>query len=330
MNSKNDRHLAISVRDLRKRYRQGFWGRGVEALRGISLSVNHGEIFGLLGPNGAGKTTLVKVLLGNIRKTDGGAMMLGYHAGDRRGRRRVGYLPEQLKISPHHTATTALEFYGRLSGMSRREIRSRTAEMLSLVGLAARDRESVKRFSKGMGQRLGLAQALLHKPDLVFLDEPTDGLDPVGRSQVRQILQSLRDQGCTIFLNSHLLQEVEFVCDRVAIMDAGQLKYVGTIDDLTPESQIRMVIECACEPSVAQTALVAFPHLDYSRSENTNDADPTRIQLSEGSQEKLDAVIDALRAKGISIHSVRQQRMTLEDAFLQLVSSGKEPECDPI
>src|SRR5262245_63639945 len=184
----------IDVQALRKTYRDGFLGsRRIEALRGVSFRVERGTIFGLLGPNGAGKTTLIKVLLGIVSKTGGAAALLGQPAGDRRGRRRVGYLPENHRIPRHHTGNTALEYYGSLSGMSGREIRRRRPELLEQVGLGRWGRTSVKNYSKGMLQRLGLAQCMLHEPELLILDEPTDGVEPVGLSEMRTVGQRLKD-----------------------------------------------------------------------------------------------------------------------------------------
>ncbi len=224
---------AIEVRELHKTYRDGLFGRrSFEALKGISLQVQQQEIFGLLGPNGAGKTTLVKLLLGIVRKTRGEALLLGRAAGDRRGRREVGYLPENLRLPRHHTANSALDLYGQLSGLSSAEIRRRRGALLELVDLSDRAKDSIRKYSKGMLQRLGLAIALLHDPQLVFMDEPTDGLDPAARAKVRQVLQRLKREGKTIFLNSHLLQEVEMVCDRVAILDRGVLRGIGSVEQL--------------------------------------------------------------------------------------------------
>ena len=245
----------IAIDELRKSYRRGLWRRSVDALRGVSFRVGPGEIFGLLGPNGAGKTTIIKILLGIVRASGGSAQLLGFPAGDRRGRRQVGYLPENLQFPRHQTARTALEYCGRLSGMSYTQIRARRDSLLATVGLNDRDRESVKRYSKGMQQRLGLAQALLHDPTVLILDEPTDGLDPVGRSQVRSILVQLRDEGRTVFLNSHLLQEVELVCDRVAILDSGQLRFEGTINDLTPAHETALTLDLVGADAALQAVL---------------------------------------------------------------------------
>lgn len=191
---------AIQVNELRKTFREGWIKRrAFEALKGVTFDVRQGEIFGLLGPNGAGKTTFIKILLGIVRKSSGAAALLGHQAGDRRSRQQVGYLPENLRIPRHLTGSTALELYGRLSNLSAAEIRHRRAELLEMVGLSDRARDGVRKYSKGMLQRLGLAQALLHNPDLIILDEPTDGLDPVARSQVRGLLAEIKRQGKTIF-----------------------------------------------------------------------------------------------------------------------------------
>ena len=218
----------------RKTYVEGFFRRKRQpALKGVSLRVERGEIFGLLGGNGAGKTTFIKTLLGIIRKTAGEARLLGFPAGDRRGRKLVGYLPENLRVPRHLTGYTALEYYGNLSNVPTRSIRQRRGPLLEKVGLAERAKDPVRTYSKGMLQRLGLAQAMLHDPELFILDEPTDGLDPLARSQVRGYLTELKRQGKTIFLNSHILQEVELICDRVAILDKGVLRRVANVAEIT-------------------------------------------------------------------------------------------------
>jgi ABC-2 type transport system ATP-binding protein len=310
----------IVIDQLRKRYRGGLLRRPVDALCGLSFEVRRGEIFGLLGPNGAGKTTVVKILMGIVRATGGAASMLGYPAGDRRGRRRMGYLPENLRLPPHQSARTAMEYYGRLSGLSRPDIAARLDRLLATVELADRSRESVKRFSKGMVQRLGLAQALLHDPDLLILDEPTDGLDPVGRNQVRTILQRIRDEGRTVFLNSHLLQEVELVCDRVAILDGGQLRFEGTIAELTPQQETCVQLRLVGPDSDVQAVFQARPDSEIQASGDRQ----YLVTVPVGGQSDVDRMVDQLRARQVSIVSIWWRRKTLEDAFLELVAQKAE------
>ena len=314
-----DDSLAIDVAQLYKTYRDGWFGRRrVEALKGVSFQVPRGQIFGLLGPNGAGKTTLIKVLLGVVRRSAGDAHLLGYRAGDRQGRRRVGYLPENHRIPRHHTGNSALDYYGSLSGLPRSEIRRRRPALLEAVGLAEWGKVSVRKYSKGMQQRLGLAQAMLHEPELLILDEPTDGVDPVGRSEMRALLQGLKEQGKTIFLNSHLLQEVELVCDRVAILNKGELLRVGQISDLTlrPETEVVFTLQAdeAAIRSVTQGWNVAqFVGIG---------AGQFNVSLRVQGQAALDECIDALRRRQVSIVAISRSRQTLEEAFLSIITQA--------
>jgi ABC-2 type transport system ATP-binding protein len=287
--------------------------------------VHPGEIFGLLGPNGAGKTTFIKILLGIARKTSGEAMMLGHRAGVRFSRREIGYLPENLRIPRYHTARSALDFYGQLSGMPPREIRLRGDKLLELVGLLERARDNISQYSKGMLQRLGLAQALLHQPRLIILDEPTDGLDPVGRAQVRTLLQRLKDEGHTVFLNSHILQEVELVCDRVAILDHGELRFVGAVDTLREqlsgdcEKDFELTVEVRGEKSRLMSAMAQCSIQSWQPTSPSQYQVVVRFQ----DQQRVDQFVDGLRAAEISILNLQRQRLTLEDAFLKLLASKK-------
>jgi ABC-2 type transport system ATP-binding protein len=317
---------SIEVESLTKLYRDSWLRRrGIQALRGITFDVSPGEIFGLLGPNGAGKTTFIKILLGIVRPTSGQARLLGRPAGDRRGRRQVGYLPEHLRIPGHHNANTALEYYGKLSGLPGSEIRARRGGLLELVGLSSRAKDSVRKYSKGMLQRLGLAQALLHDPQLLILDEPTDGLDPVGRSQVRSILKQLKGEGKTIFLNSHLLLEVEMICDRVAILDRGELKYVGPVDTVAARTseaaELEVQLELVGQEGEVHEALNGRA-LDLWEPLGDN---RFRAALRVPDQAEVDACIDRLRAKGVSVVSLARRRLSLEDAFLQMLQKNDEP-----
>jgi ABC-2 type transport system ATP-binding protein len=314
---------AIEIEDLRKTYRDGLiFRKSFQALRGISFRVQPGEIFGLLGPNGAGKTTFIKVLLGIVRKSGGRATVLGERAGSRAARRRIGYLPENLRIPRHLNANTALEYYGGLSGLARSDVRARRDHLLESVGLADRQRDAVRKYSKGMLQRLGLAQALLHAPELLFLDEPTDGLDPIGRSHVRNVLRELKAAGKTVFLNSHLLQEVEMVCDRVAILDRGVLRSVGSLAEIAPKQLegVDLVLELAGDPQAIQRALVdrTVPH-----REQRGDRWQITVRLTD--QAAVDTCIDDLRRQQVSIVGLSRHRVTLEDAFLNILAQPAEP-----
>jgi ABC-2 type transport system ATP-binding protein len=326
--------LAIQTRDLTKTYAEGIFRRRRQlALKGVTLEVRQGEIFGLLGGNGAGKTTFIKTLLGVVRRSSGEARLLGYPAGDRRGRRLVGYLPENLRVPRHLTGYTALEYYGNLSHVPTSVIRQRRGPLLEKVGLAERGKDPVRTYSKGMLQRLGLAQAMLHDPDLFILDEPTDGLDPLARSQVRGFLTELKQQGKTVFLNSHILQEVELVCDRVAILDRGVLKRVANVAEITSGRGASL----AGNGDIASARPEALElHLDLRGSEAAirqvlagltiaswqpfSDSD-FRIVARVSQQAEVDALIDRLRSAGISIIGLSRRRISLEEAYLEIVAA---------
>ncbi len=313
---------AIEIDGLRKTYRDGLiFRKSFEALRGISFRVEPGEIFGLLGPNGAGKTTFIKVLLGIVRKSGGQANVLGQSAGSRLARQRIGYLPENLRIPLHLNAQTALEYYGGLSGLSRSEVKQRSGKLLESVGLADRARDAVKKYSKGMLQRLGLAQALLHDPELLFLDEPTDGLDPIGRSHVRNVLRELQSSGKTVFLNSHLLQEVEMVCDRVAILDRGVLRSVGSLAEIAPQQLegVDLELELVGDREAIRNAIG-----DRTVSRREQQRDSLRVTMRLADQAAVDHCVDDLRRGQISIIGMSRRRVTLEDAFLEILAQPAE------
>jgi ABC-2 type transport system ATP-binding protein len=331
---------AIETHDLRKTYVEGLLRRKrQEALKGLSLRVERGEIFGLCGGNGAGKTTFIKCLLGVIRKTGGEASLLGFPAGDRRGRKLVGYLPENLRVPRHLTALTALEYYGHLSNVPSSEIRKKRGPLLEMVGLAQRAKDPVRTYSKGMLQRLGLAQAMLHDPDLFVLDEPTDGLDPLARSQVRGFLTDLKKRGKTIFLNSHILQEVQLVCDRVAILALGELKTIIDVSQLNsghasaevgsqngngqPQAQrdeLELHLDLtAPEPLIRQ----AFGHAPVAGWESFSPYDH-RVITRVADQAAVDQLIDRLRQSGVSIVGLTRPQISLEDAYLEIVAEAAD------
>jgi ABC-2 type transport system ATP-binding protein len=339
--------LAIDLADVAKTYR----GK-VHALRGISMQVNRGEVFGLLGPNGAGKSTLVKILMTVIRPTRCRGMMLGDPVGTKPTLRRVGYLPEHHRFADYLTGAQILDFYGAMAGVPRRERRARAGELLDLVGMTAWADKRVRGYSKGMRQRIGVAQALINDPDLVLLDEPTDGVDPVGRRDIRNILLHIKERGKTVFLNSHLLSELEMVSDRVAIIVRGVVASQGTIDELTRDRQryeIELASEAHDQPAAAFHAALpgvfAAPALNGSTipspfappalpgvparrvSAEGRLATGERVELDHAvlriattDAARVQPVIDALRARGAVIRAVRPVRPSLEDLFMQAVT----------
>ena len=318
--------IAIDVKNLCKTYSGGLLGRSYCALDDVSFQVKRGGIFGLLGPNGAGKTTCIKILLGIIGKSGGDASLFGQPAGSRSGNKMIGYLPEQLRIPRHMTAYTALDYYGSLSHVSGSIIRSRRQDILEMVGLAGREKDSITKYSKGMLQRLGLAQALLHEPKLLVMDEPTDGLDPRARAEMRSLMHRLRDEGVTIFLNSHILQEVELVCDQVAILDRGRLRYCGSVDEIgqfvnLDQNQLQVEIELIGnqETITQQTAKWSEEKCSVRSIDVANDRVMVRCHITD--QSVIDDVVDQFRQAKISIVSLRREEASLEDAFLKIIAS---------
>jgi ABC-2 type transport system ATP-binding protein len=250
--------LVIQTQNLSKTYRTGFWlVQRVRSLSAVDLSVYQGETFGLLGQNGAGKTTLLKTLLGIVRPSKGKATLLGKPLGDRNVKKRIGYLPENPYFYDYLTGWEILEFTGGLFQIPKNIQKVRIPELLELVGLSTKDakKKQLRRYSKGMLQRIGLAQALINDPELVFLDEPMSGLDPLGRYQMREIILSLKRQGKTIFFNSHVLSDVEKVCDRVAILDKGELICEGSMDELLGDVRAYVVKVKGGNPEILQQRL---------------------------------------------------------------------------
>ena len=302
---------AVSTDDLRKTY-----GR-IEALQGVSISVEPGQIFGLLGQNGAGKSTLIKILLGIVKLTDGHAELLGRPAGNTEVRRRVGYLPEDHQFPQYHSAYSLLDIYGQMYGLSRPDRRKRAAEALDYVGLKKRADYKIRTYSKGMKQRLGIASAFFHDPEVIFLDEPTDGVDPVGRKEIRDLLLQLKGEGRTIFVNSHLLGEVEMISDRVAILHKGELKHIGTVAELTRQEG-RFVVGLAAGQTfpadeVAKLGCRCLPAGD-------------RTEVVVGDRpDAIDGVLALLQAKGLRVRHLVEQKRSLEDVFVGMVEKAADP-----
>jgi len=233
-----DEEPVVRVRDVVKDFRPGFGVRTKRVLHGVSFEVQRGEIFGFVGPNGAGKTTTLKVLMGLIRATSGEARILGHDVSESQYRHHIGFLPENPYFYTYLTAREILDFYARLSGLRSAHRHERVEALLDWVGLRHAADARLRTYSKGMLQRVGIAQALVHDPEVVFLDEPMSGLDPIGRKEIRDIILRLRSEGKTVFMNTHILTDVEMVCDRVAIIVKGQIRYQGRIEEFIPEARL--------------------------------------------------------------------------------------------
>ncbi len=300
----------IEAEGLRKVYRSRFSSRQFTALDGVSLRVEPGQVFGLLGPNGAGKTTTVKILLGLTRATGGRAALFGLPASNPESRRRVGYLPEGHRFPGYLTARQTLNIFGRMSGMDSAALSKRAPELLERVRLSAWSDVRVKKFSKGMTQRLGLAAALVHDPDVLLLDEPTDGVDPVGRREIRDLLQEEAARGKAILLNSHLLSEIERICGRVAVLRSGKVVAEGRIEDLTAtRSRYRLVAT-----GVDDAVLAAFRETGASVDQVNGHFDLTTRDV-----DHLNVLVDRLRQGGGKLQELSPVRTSLEDVFVDLV-----------
>jgi ABC-2 type transport system ATP-binding protein len=303
---------AIYTLGLAKRYRTAV------GLAGLDLQVPAGEAFGFLGPNGAGKTTAVKLLLGLTRPTGGEGWVLGAPLGDLATRRRIGYLPELFRYQEWLSAREVLGYHCAFLGMPRPDWSGAIDDALGMVGLLERADDRVGRFSKGMQQRLGLAVALLGKPDLVLLDEPTSALDPVGRHDVREIMRRLKARGTTVFLNSHLLSEVEMVCDRVAVIDRGRLIACGSIPTLLGQTQVVRLRLAGVNP-LAAAAL--------ERRGEVLQQDGW-YELRGTVAEAVPALVEELVALGARIYAVEPLQETLEQRFLQLLKGSRDESSD--
>ncbi|MGA3287684.1 MAG: ABC transporter ATP-binding protein [Bacteroidota bacterium] len=308
---------ALQTVDLTKHYRSGLFKRNnIIALEKVSLSIEQGEIFGLLGPNGAGKTTFVKLLLSIAHPTSGTATVLGHPLGQRALKEHCGYLPESHRYPGFLTALDTLIFFGRLNGLQERKLKDKAHFLLEMVGLKDWVKVKTKKFSKGMLQRLGLAQALVNDPKLLFLDEPTDGVDPIGRKEIRDLLLRLKGEGTTIFLNSHLLSEIEMMCDRVAILNKGKVVRTGTISELTTQ-KLAYIIQLSAPISEDLRVRLSQSHFSLEFKDNN-----LTVLLKDKSE--LNSIIDTLRAGGIGIEGMTQQKTSLEDYFIQLVKGENE------
>jgi ABC-2 type transport system ATP-binding protein len=306
---------AIETMNLEKTYAVGFWRKKPRvALRPLNLTVEEGEVFGFLGPNGAGKTTTLKLLMGLVFPTGGTARILGKDINDSAIKAQIGFLPEQPYFYDYLTAQELLEYYAQLSGVEPKERSGKIAAMLERVGLKDAARVQLRKFSKGMLQRVGLAQAILHDPKVVFLDEPMSGLDPMGRREVRDLIEELKQQGRTVFFSTHILSDAEALCDRVAVIHQGELRGVGRVAELTSSvaSKVELIWNGSAVPA-GLSSLGAECHIS---------GDTIRAVVPEAQQE---AALEILRRERLRLISLTPVLFSLEEYYLQKVNPAAKP-----
>ncbi len=315
---------AIEILGLEKTYSVGFWRKRPKcALKPLQLTVEDGEIFGFLGPNGAGKTTTLKMLVGLAFPSGGTARILGMELDDPKMKAQIGFLPEQPYFYDYLTARELLKYYGQLSGVDMGTLSGKVEKALTRVGLKDAANVQLRKFSKGMLQRAGIAQAILHDPKVVFLDEPMSGLDPMGRREVRSLIEELKSEGKTVFFSTHILSDAEALCDRVAIIHLGELRGVGAVADLTSgvRGKVEIVWQSATVPAAIQ-ALGAECHVA---------GDTIRVVLAEENQ---DAALEALRRERMRLISVTPVRTSLEEYFMAQLGnqagSGTKPALEAV
>src|SRR5579864_4844646 len=305
---------AITISNLEKTYSVGFWRKKPRVgLKPLSLEVQEGEVFGYLGPNGAGKTTTLKLLMGLVFPSGGSAHILGMEINDPRVKAQIGFLPEHPYFYDYLTARELLEYYAQLSGVAGKERAHRVEAVLELVGLPDVAGVQLRKFSKGMLQRVGIAQAIVHNPRVVFLDEPMSGLDPMGRREGRDLIEGLRQEGKTVFFSTHILSDAEALCDRVAILNKGELRGVGAVAELT--STVHGKVELIWAGPSVPAGLKSIGAECHVTGETG------RCVVGE---ESVDAAIDAIRAAQFRLISVTPVRATLEDYFVQRLESKAE------
>jgi ABC-2 type transport system ATP-binding protein len=307
----------VRIEGIVKDFRPGLGLVRRRVLHGISFDVREGEIFGFVGPNGAGKTTTLKILMGLIRATEGAASILGHDVGETAFRRHVGFLPENPYFYDYLSGREILRFYARLGGVPRARLRERVDTLLEWVGLAHAAEARLRTYSKGMLQRIGIAQALVHDPSVVFLDEPMSGLDPIGRKEVRDLILRLRSEGKTVFMNTHILSDVEMVCDRVAIIVDGRIRFEGATHEFLVGGEREVDVVLAGLPPEAAAALEE----DFGARLRGHGE---RIELRIAEKHVNPALRSALAA-GAEVVSVTPHRVSLESIFLSTVAGGRAP-----
>lgn len=307
---------SIETNNLTKIYTSSFGRKNVQALTDLSLSVEGGSIFGLLGPNGAGKTTLIKILLGITFPTSGNASILNEDISNYQIKSKIGYLPENHKYPPYLTGGNVLKFFGKLNGLEGNSFEKKIDELLELVKLSKWKKIKVKAYSKGMMQRLGLAQTLINDPELIFLDEPTDGVDPIGRKEIRDVLLDLKSHSKTIFLNSHLLSEVELITDRVGILNKGKLLREGTVKEFTEKKEEYTInIQDDYSPEALS---------ELQKDITFSKVKPSSFTIKVADIKELNKFIDFTRNKGILIKEIIPLKSTLEEMFISLIQASEK------
>ena len=303
----------LQAEGLRKTFKVGFWGRPVTVLEGLSLSVQRGEVFGFLGPNGAGKTTTIKILMELIYPTSGQATLFGRPVGDSRAKARVGFLPESPYFYDYLTAAEFLRFYGHLFSIRGAALEKQVTELLDLVGMGHARNMQLRKFSKGMLQRVGIAQALINDPELVVLDEPMSGLDPVGRKEIRDLILRLKERGKTIFFSSHILHDAELLCDRVAIILKGRMVACGRVSELVGQGATQSV-----ELVVEGLSSEGVEHLRPLASKLLIQGHQLLVVLS--NQQQVGSALEIVRVAKGNVISVTPQKGSLEDLFIREVN----------
>ena len=309
----------VEINNLTKDYEVGFWRkRNVRALDGLSLSVDANQIFGFLGANGAGKTTTLKLLMRLIFPTTGSARILGHEISVVKMHRRIGYLPENPYFYDYLTARELLEYCGQLFGLTAVDRKKRAASLLSRVKLDEKRWDTqLRKFSKGMLQRVGLAQSLINDPEIVFLDEPMSGLDPVGRREVRDLIASLRDEGKTVFMCSHILSDIEVLCDQVAILKRGKLSQVGHLDELRQRNHDPNRMEVLASGTDIETLKKHLPNGEMTPT-------PRGLRIEIGGENEIEGVLSALRLAGGKLVAVQPIKQSLEELFLDEADAVKQ------
>ncbi len=302
--------LAIQIHKLRKTY------GSKTAVQGLTLEVRRGEVFGFLGPNGAGKTTSIKMLLGLAAPTSGSAELLGRPIGDAATRTKIGFLPEHFRFHDWLTCEEFLRLHGRLYQMQQSRLNERIPQLLDLVGLTPHRDKRLREFSKGMLQRAGLAQALLNDPELIFLDEPTSGLDPLGRRLVRDIIREQRARGVTIFLNSHLLSEIEITCDRVAFIKHGEVVEMREMQNMV-EGQLTVEIRCKNLSPEIIAGLSQWSDLVHTGE----GADSEQLTINVMNDAALPEITRFLVSRGVDVYSIAPERLSLEELFIRIIGT---------